>query len=272
MNLHFLHSSHSTMNNNTISRIITNRFSVTTKPLFSNALTTFKNAILSNPIHCTPHVRRYYRINKTPSHHKPSYPCFTPTAPPSFSSSSTKFGFVGWYLRKLETHPVMTKSITSSLIFAAADLTSQMITLHSSSASYDLKRTSRMAIYGLLILGPSQHVWFNFLSRILPKRDVSTTLKKIFMGQALFGPVINTVFFAYNGAVQGESGPEIIARLKRDLLPTLLGGAIYWPICDFFTFRFVPVHLQPLVNSSCAYIWTIYLTYMANRKNVSDAA
>lgn len=128
-----------------------------------------------------------------------------------------------------------------------------------------------MAIYGLLILGPSQHMWFNFLSKILPKRDVPTTLKKIFMGQALFGPVINTVFFSYNGAVQGESGPEIVARLKRDLLPTLVGGALYWPVCDFVTFKFIPVHLQPLVNSSCAYLWTIYLTYMANRKNVSDA-
>lgn len=78
-----------------------------------------------------------------------------------------------------------------------------MITLPSS-ASYDLKRTSRMAIYGLLMLGPSQHMWFNFLSKILPKRDVPTTLKKILMGQVVYGPTINTVFFSYNGAVQGN--------------------------------------------------------------------
>lgn len=42
----------------------------------------------------------------------------------------------------------------------------------------------------------------------------------------------------------GESGPEIVARLKRDLLPTLIGGAMFWPVCDFVTFKFVPVHLQ----------------------------
>ena len=42
----------------------------------------------------------------------------------------------------------------------------------------------------------------------------------------------------------GESGAEIIARLKRDLLPTMLNGVMYWPVCDFITFRFVPVHLQ----------------------------
>ena len=44
--------------------------------------------------------------------------------------------------------------------------------------------------------------------------------------------------------ISGEGVPEVIARLKRDLLPTLLGGAMFWPVCDFVTFRFVPVQLQ----------------------------
>jgi Mpv17 / PMP22 family len=42
----------------------------------------------------------------------------------------------------------------------------------------------------------------------------------------------------------GESVPEIIARLKRDLIPTFKNGLIYWPLCDFITFKFVPVRLQ----------------------------
>ncbi|XP_045814094.1 PXMP2/4 family protein 4-like [Trifolium pratense] len=229
---------------------------------------------------CPPHVRRFHPLNKPHDfpHRISLRSSFSPKTKASFSSSSSsssksnskKVGFVDWYLRKLETYPVITKSITSSLIFTAADLTSQMIT-SSSSASYDLKRTFRMAIYGGLILGPSQHMWFNFLSKILPNRDLATTLKKILMGQAVFGPVINTVFFSYNGALQGKNGSEIIAMLKRDLLPTLLGGALFWPICDFVTFKYIPVHLQPLMNSSCAYVWTIYLSYMANRTNLTEA-
>lgn len=42
----------------------------------------------------------------------------------------------------------------------------------------------------------------------------------------------------------GESGTEIVARLKRDMLPTMINNVIYWPLCDFITFRFIPVHLQ----------------------------
>ncbi|GMI91098.1 hypothetical protein HRI_002779100 [Hibiscus trionum] len=184
----------------------------------------------------------------------------------STSSSSSKVGLLGWYLGKLESNPVITKSITTSIIFAAADFTSQMIT---SSSGYDSIRTLRMAGYGLLLLGPSQHHWFNFLSKGLPKRDMLTTFKKMFLGQAVFGPLTTSVFFSYNAALQGESAEEIAARLKRDLLPTLINGAMFWPTCDFVTYKFVPVHLQPLMNSSCAYIWTIYLTYMASLNKVS---
>ncbi|XP_021846420.1 protein SYM1 [Spinacia oleracea] len=194
----------------------------------------------------------------------------------TFSSSSSSFGskygiggFLKWYLGMLETRPFITKGISSSLIFAAADITSQIITLPPS-GSFDSVRTLRIAGYGLLIMGPSQHLWFNFLSRVFPGRDVFTTVKKIVMGQSIYGPIMNSIFFSYNAALQGETREEVVARLKRDLLPTLMKGLMYWPLCDFLTFKFIPVHLQPLVNSSFAYLWTIYLTYMASLKKVGE--
>uniref|UniRef100_A0A5B7C0M6 PXMP2/4 family protein 4-like n=1 Tax=Davidia involucrata TaxID=16924 RepID=A0A5B7C0M6_DAVIN len=152
-------------------------------------------------------------------------------------------GFLGWYLRMLESRPLLTKSVTSSLIFAAADLTSQMIMLPSP-GSFDSIRTLRMAGYGMLILGPAQHLWFNFVARVLPKRDVATTLKKIILGQVIYGPAVNTIFFSFSATLQGESGSEIVARLMRDLLPTLVNGLLYWPACDFLTYKIIPVHLQ----------------------------
>ncbi|XP_071698572.1 uncharacterized protein [Rutidosis leptorrhynchoides] len=192
-----------------------------------------------------------------------------PFAATNNTTTTTRFswisnsGFVGWYLGMIKTRPILTKSITSALIYTAADLSSQTIT-GSSSEPYNLVRTIRMAGYGMIILGPSLHFWFNFVSRLFPKRDLIATFTKMFMGQAIFGPIMTVVFFSVNAALQGESGSEIEARLKRDLVPTLIGGVMYWPICDFITFRFVPVHLQPLVSNSFAYIWTVYITYMAS--------
>ncbi|KAM3289634.1 PXMP2/4 family protein 4 [Capsicum chacoense] len=183
----------------------------------------------------------------------------------SSSSSKSQVGLLGWYLGALESRPIITKSISSAIIYAASDVTSQIITM-SLSDSLDIIRTLRMAGFGLLILGTAQHFWFNFVGTVLPKRDIISTLKKLAMGQLVFGPVINSIFFSFNAALQGENGEEIIARLKRDLLPTMMNGLMYWPVCDFLTYKVIPVHLQPLANSAFAYAWTIYLTYVASSK------
>ncbi|KAK3136609.1 hypothetical protein QOZ80_5BG0439340 [Eleusine coracana subsp. coracana] len=185
--------------------------------------------------------------------------------PPSSRTSAVGSGFVGWYLGHIDARPVLTKGITAATIFTAADLTAQMLALGPED-SLDFLRTLRMASYGLLISGPTLHFWFNFVSKVFPKTDVVNTFKKMFLGQAVYGPIINSVFFSYNAALQGETTPEIIARLKRDLVPTIKSGLIYWPLCDFITFKFVPVHLQPLVSNSFSFLWTIYLTYMASLK------
>ncbi|KAM0007916.1 hypothetical protein Hdeb2414_s0015g00440771 [Helianthus debilis subsp. tardiflorus] len=178
--------------------------------------------------------------------------------------------FLSWYLRMLDVRPVITKSVSAGLIYGAADLTAQSMTIVAFS-SLDLIRTLRMAMFGLFILGPAQHLWFNFLGRILPKRDMTTTLKKLIVGQIFYGPSCTAVFFTYNAFLQGESGNEITLRLRRDLLPTLTGGLMYWPVCDFFTYKIIPVHLQPLMNSSFSFLWTIYLTYMASLEKAIGA-
>ncbi|XP_008787156.1 PXMP2/4 family protein 4-like isoform X1 [Phoenix dactylifera] len=219
-------------------------------------------------------ARAYVRTHLLSSKFKESSSHFSPASPSLFASSLSspsasaaasfaRNGFVKWYLRMIKARPVLTKSLTSGAIFVAADASSQMITLPPFD-SFDLIRTLRMAGFGMLVSGPSLHLWFNFLSKILPKQDVPTTFKKMFLGQALYAPIMNAVFYSVNSALQGETGAEIIARLKRDLIPTLKSGLVYWPMCDFITFRFIPVHLQPLVSNSFSFLWTIYITYMAS--------
>ncbi|XAR52906.1 hypothetical protein NMG60_11021236 [Bertholletia excelsa] len=197
-----------------------------------------------------------------------SPPTVLPLPFSSKAASSSRVGLVGWYLGMVKSRPILTKSVTCACIYTAADFSSQTIAQRSSE-SYDLVRTIRMAGYGMLILGPSLHFWFNFVSKTLPNRDLITTLKKIALGQTLYGPVMTVVFFSVNAALQGENGAEIIARLKRDLLPTMISGVMYWPFCDFVTFKFIPVHLQPLVSNAFSYLWTVYMTYMASLEKVS---
>eukprot|EP00252_Welwitschia_mirabilis_P012011 TRINITY_DN2671_c0_g1_i2.p1 TRINITY_DN2671_c0_g1~~TRINITY_DN2671_c0_g1_i2.p1 ORF type:complete len:219 (-),score=20.37 TRINITY_DN2671_c0_g1_i2:322-939(-) len=198
-------------------------------------------------------------------------PAFSKTLASSFLSSTTfsskairkssfaANGFVKWYLHMIDTRPVLTKSVTAASIFTAADITSQVITFAatdatdaSSTMEIDVVRTLRMGAYGLLLSGPTLHLWFNFVSTIIPKRDVISTVKKMILGQTVYGPTITAVFFSLNAFLQGESGSEILERLKRDMLPTLKSGLMYWPLCDFLTFRYTPVHLQCILH-----IWQV---------------
>ncbi|KAK2974496.1 hypothetical protein RJ640_018661 [Escallonia rubra] len=275
----------------------------------------------------------FYRKSKDLDLSLPSVP-ISPFSSTTSSSSASRIPLVGWYLGLIKTKPILTKSITSALIYTAADLSSQfalrwsaitsmfpfsgkygfyrdsklldvglttalvlldakvsrdIIELNpdyhifvvivqlflqtiASSEPYDLVRTLRMAGYGMMIVGPSLHLWFNFMAKVLPKRDLITTLKKIALGQTVYGPTLTVVFFSLNAGLQGENGAEIIARLKRDLLPTMTSGVMYWPFCDFVTFRFVPVHLQPLVSNSFSYLWSVYLTYMASLEKADTKA
>lgn len=237
----------------------------------------------SHPL-SNPSSRSYIRSNFFSSKLKDSPPVssvsrlITPAVLPSCSSLSsslssliTRNGFIGWYLAMIEARPVLTKGITAGVIFTVADISSQMITLEPAD-SLDLIRTLRMAGYGMLISGPTLHLWFNSVSRFLPRRDTLTTFKKMFLGQTVYGPLMTAVFFSVNAALQGETAAEIFARLKRDLIPTLISGLVYWPMCDFVTFKFVPVRLQPLVSNSFSFLWTIYLTYMASLQKASIEA
>ncbi|EEF34890.1 Protein SYM1, putative [Ricinus communis] len=196
---------------------------------------------------------------------------FTSPFSSASQSSSITASFVGWYLGMVKTRPILTKSATCAVIYVAADLSSQTIA-RPVSEPYDLVRTLRMAGYGMLVLGPTLHFWFNFVSRQFPKRDLITTFKKIILGQTVYGPAMTALFFSLNACLQGENGSEIVARLKRDLLPTMMNGVMYWPICDFITFKFIPVHLQPLVSNSFSYLWTVYMTYMASREKVDSSS
>ncbi|KAM7280696.1 hypothetical protein ACFE04_007830 [Oxalis oulophora] len=253
--------------------IITRRFNRGASMRYNSILLRLSNTKGSNHSNIFtkhPHQQQQQQQQQWTKLFPPSRSCSSTTS--VSSSSTTQVGLLGWYLSQLKLRPIITKSITSSFIFAASDFTSQMIT-SSPTASYDLMRTSRMAAYGFFILGFTQHKWFTLIAKNFPERDVWTTIKKLVMGMCIYGPCMTSVFFSFNAVLKGENGEEIGARLKRDLLPTLTNGIFYWPICDFVIYKFVPVQLQPLANNSCAYVWTIYLSYMANLKGArSDSS
>ncbi|XP_024396715.1 uncharacterized protein [Physcomitrium patens] len=193
--------------------------------------------------------------------------------PRGFTSdaSATQSGFIAWYLRMLDKYTFPTKSITAANILAFADITAQYLANETlkegeTKQDWDKIRTLRMLGIGAFFTAPILHIWFNLMLWRFPKTDVASSMKKVLAGQLIASPVVNSSFFAVNSFLQGESGEQAIEKIKRDLWPTWKSGAMYWPILDFVTFRYIPIHLQVLFNNCCSFVWTIYLTSMAGKK------
>ena len=92
----------------------------------------------------------------------------------SFSSATSKPGagdqsksFVQWYEGHLEARPILTKSVTGSILWGIGDVVAQVFP-HLSDGSldrlqYDWMRTGRAVTFGGVIHAPTSHLHFNFL-------------------------------------------------------------------------------------------------------------
>lgn len=108
--------------------------------------------------------------------------------------------------------------------------------MRQSSEPFDFVRTLRMAGYGMIILGPTLHFWFNFMSKLFPRTDLFSTLMKMVMGQTLYGPAMTVIFFSFNAHLQGMSNSHSIIFVMQFLfiycIWISLAYLIFWE--DFF--------------------------------------
>lgn len=70
----------------------------------------------------------------------------------SSSSASSNVGFIGWYLEMLNSRPILTKTITCTLILIAADLSSQVRTLREANPEFKLYSSAFQVLNIELIL------------------------------------------------------------------------------------------------------------------------
>ena len=90
----------------------------------------------------------------------------------SFASTTSKpanqsKSFVQWYEGHLEARPILTKSVTGSILWGIGDVVAQVFP-HLSDGSldrlqYDWMRTGRAVTFGGVIHAPTSHLHFNFL-------------------------------------------------------------------------------------------------------------
>ena len=110
-------------NTTTISRVLVHRHLIKINHfIHPRKVETFCNQSQSRPYFRLPD---FFRKTKE-CEISPSLFCSSSSSASFTTSSLSKVGFVGWYLGMVKSRPILTKSITCSLIYTAADLSSQV--------------------------------------------------------------------------------------------------------------------------------------------------
>jgi len=180
---------------------------------------------------------------------------------------SSVLGLGKKYAFVLEKSPIITKSVTAGLIFGLSDYVAQDLE-HGGNNKKNWTRIVSALLVGLVYFGPAAHAWYEMIFRLLPGTSLISTLRKAALGQALFSPSFTCIFFASSLIQSGSFTLSTwVNKIKTDLPSAWRAGMGFWPLVDLVSYSLVPPQWIPLFVNFCSFLWTIYLSIVANKKS-----
>ena len=197
------------------------------------------------------------------------------------------------YDRLNTTRPVLTKSLTSSLMLGASDIVCQKLVPSPHDApggGLDVQRAARMASWGLLVNGPIGHLWYLGLERMVRVQGALAIAAKVAIDQLVWTPPLTALFFTYEGCLQGETLDEAKGCAAEKLWPTLKANWVVrrprqssfcdvnhrrstiplsrawqvWPVVHLCTFSVVPLNYRVLWVNCANFVWSGFLSMQAH--------
>lgn len=182
-----------------------------------------------------------------------------------FRTQSRKFSPLSWYNNQLARAPVITKSITSGVLFGLGDMIAQFI-VPEDSGKLNWKRVARASIFGSLLLGPLAHLHFNFLDWLVVKRLALTgngmPFAKMFVDQFTYWAIsINTLYLFSLPKLEGKTNKEAWGNVEERIWPTMKANWTLWPIAQIINFKLIPVAHQLNFVLIVSLGWASYLSW-----------
>ncbi|RLN86816.1 hypothetical protein BBJ28_00018463 [Nothophytophthora sp. Chile5] len=182
------------------------------------------------------------------------------------------------YDQWLLASPLLTKGITSAVLFGLGDRIAQKIEgaerddrEDDTGDRHGLARTARMMIWGGLIFAPIGHAWYNFLEKAVRGKHTAAVVKKIAADQLMFSPPLSLAFFTYAGCSEGKPLRETVETALTKLPPTLAVNWTVWPLVHVCTFGFVPLQYRVLFINVMNIGWSAFLSRMASESDDATA-
>jgi hypothetical protein len=149
------------------------------------------------------------------------------------------------------------------VIAGVGDAACQLVVEGRAPAALDARRVLNLALVRAFVMAPFLHVYFPWLSRLVPGSSLAQVAKRVAADQLLGPPLSLPLVFGAAALLQGRPA-SALPRLQEQLLPTWASGLCYWPLVHSYNFRRVPVASQPLFAHLASVPWNMVLSYRSN--------
>ncbi|OAY70458.1 Protein Mpv17 [Ananas comosus] len=174
-------------------------------------------------------------------------------------------GGFGGYLMALDKYPVTTKAITSAILTLVGDLICQL--LIDQVSKLDLKRTFVFTLLGLVLVGPTLHIWYLYLSKLVTASGASGAFVRLLLDQFIFSPIFIGVFMSLLVTLEGRPS-LVVPKLQQEWFSSVLANWQLWIPFQFLNFYFVPQKFQVLAANFVALAWNVILSFKAHKEVV----
>ncbi|KAL6595646.1 hypothetical protein ACP70R_047986 [Stipagrostis hirtigluma subsp. patula] len=194
--------------------------------------------------------------------------CGNPAAAAGAAAGAGANGWplLAWYLMALDKNPVVTKAITSAVLTLAGDIICQLVI--DKAPELDLKRTFVFTFLGLVLVGPTLHVWYLYLSKLVTISGASGAIAHLVLDQFIFSPIFIGVFMSLLVTLEGRPS-LVVPKLKQEWLSSVSANWQLWIPFQFLNFYFVPQKLQVLAANFVALAWNVILSFKAHKEIVT---
>jgi protein Mpv17 len=216
----------------------------------------------------------------------------------------TASALAGWtaYQALLIERPLLTKSVTSSVIMTVSDALTQHLESRIAAArevspssspdsslsrssnpscvgrrSHNWSRSRQSMLTGLVWSGPVAHYWYQSLEILvksvlrLPSNPLLQLVARIALDAVLFSPFTIAGFFVVATLVQGGTVGEIVNKLRTRWRRALVAAWSFWPVVNVANFGLVSLPYRVLYSNVMSLLWTGYLSYVNNLKQATNS-
>jgi hypothetical protein len=152
----------------------------------------------------------------------------------------------------LTAQPLLTTALSTAVISAIGDVGSQLLIER---REFDPVRTLRFSALGLVLTGPTLHVWYGFLYRHFPGVTAMKVLQRVAFDQAVFAPAFTGTIVSVIFAVEGRSKTEWEEHMDKNFVEAVYVNWLLWIPAQIINFRFIAPVYNVLFANFVAVFW-----------------